>query len=51
MGEKELRAPLEVATKEQKKLLEDVKKFSKAPKKELAENKVIREDELAAAKL
>ncbi len=33
LGEKELRAPLEVATKEQKKLLEDVKKFSKAPKK------------------
>ncbi len=28
-GEKELRAPLEVATKERKKLLEDVKKFSR----------------------
>jgi hypothetical protein len=51
LGEKELRAPLEVATKEQKKLLEDVKKFSKTPKKELAVDKVIREDELANAKL
>jgi hypothetical protein len=51
LGEKELHAPLEVATKERKKLLEDLKKFSKAPKRELAENKVIREDELADTKL
>ncbi len=36
---------------ERKKLLKDLKKFSKAPKRELAENKVIREDELADTKL
>jgi hypothetical protein len=37
LGEKELRAPLEAATVEQRKLLEEFKKFSKAPKRELAE--------------
>ena len=31
LGEKELRAPLNAATVERKKLLEDLKKFSKAP--------------------
>ncbi len=51
LGKKELLAPLEVATKEQKKLLEDMKRFSKTPKKELVANKVIREDELADTKL
>ena len=51
MGEKELRAPLDAATVERRKLLEEFKKFSKAPKKEVAENKVTREDELAATKV
>ncbi len=51
LGEKELRAPLEFATVGQKKLLEDLKKFSKSPKRELTENKVIRKDELADTKL
>ena len=50
LGKKELRTPLDVATGVCKKLLEDLKKFSKAPKKELAENKVIREVELADTK-
>ncbi len=49
--EKELRAPLDAATVVHKKLLEDFKKFSKAPKKELTENKVTREVELAATKV
>ncbi len=48
LDKKELRAPLDAATGVCKKLLEDFKKFSKAPKKELAENKVTREVELAA---
>jgi hypothetical protein len=51
LGKKELRAPLDAATMERRKLLEEFKKFSKAPKRELAENKVKREDELAATKL
>ncbi len=51
LGEKELRAPLVAATLERKKLLEEFKKFAKAPKKEVAENKVTREEALAATKL
>jgi hypothetical protein len=51
LGEKELRAPLDGATVEQRNLLEEFKKFSKAPKKEVAENKVKREVELAATKV
>ncbi len=53
LGEKELRAPLDVATVERKKLLEEFKfkKFSKAPKRKPAENKVTREEALAATKL
>jgi hypothetical protein len=51
LGKKELRAPLDVAIVERKKLLEDFKKFSKAPKREVAENKRLREVELAATKL
>ncbi len=51
LGEKELRAPLDVATGVRKKLLEDLKKFSKAPKRELAENKVTQEVELADTKV
>ncbi len=51
LGEKELRAPLDATTVEQRKLLEEFKKFSKAPKNEVTENKVKREVELAATKL
>ena len=51
MGEKELCAPLDAATVEQRKLLKDFKKFSKVPKKKVMENKVAREVELAATKL
>jgi hypothetical protein len=51
LGKKELRAPLDVAAGVRKKLLEDLKKFSKAPKRELVENKVIREVELADTKV
>ena len=51
LSEKELRAPLDVATEVRKKLLKDFKKFSKAPKKELTENKVTPEVELAATKV
>ncbi len=51
LGKKELRAPLDAATVERRKLLEEFKKFSKAPKKEVAENKVKREVELAATKV
>jgi hypothetical protein len=51
LGEKELRAQLDAATVEQKKLLEEFKKFAKAPKKEVVENKVMREEALAATKL
>ncbi len=51
LGKKELRAPLDAATVEQRKLLEEFEKFSKAPKKEVAENKVKQEVELAATKL
>jgi hypothetical protein len=38
LGEKNLRAPLDAATGVCKMLLEDFKKFSKAPKKEVVEN-------------
>jgi hypothetical protein len=51
LGKKELRAPLDAATVERRKLLEECKKFSKAPKKEVAENKVKQESELVATKL
>jgi hypothetical protein len=51
LGEKELRAPLDVAIVEQKKLLEEFRKFSKAPEREVAENKAVREVELAATNL
>jgi hypothetical protein len=51
LGKKELRAPLDAATVERKKLLEDFKKFSKVPKKEVVENKVTQEVELAATKV
>jgi hypothetical protein len=48
LGEKELRAPLDVAIAEQRKLLKVFKKFSKVPKREPAENKAVRKVELAA---
>ena len=51
LGEKELRAPLDAATGVCRKLLENFKKFSKAPKKEVTENKAVREVELAATKV
>ncbi len=51
LGEKELRAPLDVAILEQRKLLKVYKKFSIKPKKEPAENKVTREEALTATKL
>jgi hypothetical protein len=51
LGKKELRAPLDTATVERKKLLEEFKKFAKAPKKEVAENKVTRKEALAATKM
>ncbi len=51
LGKKELRVPLDAATRTRKKLLEDLKKFSKAPKKELTENKVTREVELATTRV
>jgi hypothetical protein len=48
LGEKNLCVPLDVATVDRKKLLKDMKKFLKVPKKESAENKVTRELEVAA---
>jgi hypothetical protein len=51
LGKKNLRTPLDVATVDCKKLLEDFKKFSKVPKKEFMENKVTREVELAPTKV
>ncbi len=51
LGKKELHAPLDAATMERRKLLKDFKTFSKAPKREVAENKVTREVELAATKV
>jgi hypothetical protein len=48
LGEKNLRAPLDVATVDRKKLLKDLKKFLKVPKKETAENKMTRELEVSA---
>ncbi len=51
LGEKNLRAPLDVATMDQKKLLEDLKKFTKVSKKEAAENKVRRELEVSTIKV
>ncbi len=51
LGEKNLNAPLDNATVDRKKLLKDFKKFSKVPKKEVAENKRLREVELAATKV
>ena len=51
LGEKDLRAPLDAATGVCKKLLEDLKKFSKVCKREVVENKAVREVELAATKV
>jgi hypothetical protein len=51
LGKKNLCVPLDVATVDRRKLLKDFKKFSKAPKREVAENKVMREVELAATKV
>ncbi len=51
LGEKNLRAPLDIATVERKKLLGDLKKFLKVPKREATENKVTRELEFAATKV
>jgi hypothetical protein len=51
LDDQKLRPPLDAATKELKKLQEDVKKFSKAPKRESPEDKVKREEDLAIAKL
>ena len=51
LGKKKLRVPLNVATVELKKLLKDMKKFLKVPKKETAENKVTQELEVAATKV
>ena len=51
LGKKNLRANLDVATKEQKKLLKEMKKFLKIPKRETPENKVARELEVAATKV
>ncbi len=51
LGEKNLHVPLDIATVDQKKLLEDLKKFLKVPKKEAAENKVTRELEVANTKV
>ncbi len=51
LGEKEFRVPLDAAAGVRNKLLEDFKKFSKTPKRELAENKVTWEVELADTKV
>jgi hypothetical protein len=51
LGKKNLRVPLNVATMDCKKLLEDMKKFLKVPKREAAENKVTRELEVAATEV
>jgi hypothetical protein len=51
LGKKNLRVPLDVVTVERKKLLEDMKKFVKVPKKETPENKVLRELEVVATKV
>ena len=53
LGEKNLRAPLNVAIVDRKKLLEDLKKFLKVPKRETAENKVEQEleDDVTKVKL
>jgi hypothetical protein len=51
LGKKELCPLLDAATVERRKLLKEFKKFSKAPKKEVAENKVKREVEFAATKV
>ena len=51
LGEKNLRVPLNIATVESKKLLKDIKKFLKVPKKETSENKVTQELEVAATKV
>ena len=48
MGEKNLRAPLDTATMDGKKLLEDLKKLLKVFKRETAENKLERKLEVDA---
>ena len=51
LGEKNLCVPLDVATVDQKKLLEDHTKFIKVPKRETTGDKVTREFEVAATKV
>jgi hypothetical protein len=51
LNKKDLHAPHNVATVDQKNLLVDMKKFLKVPKRETAENKVRRELEVAATKV
>jgi hypothetical protein len=51
LSEKNLCANLDVATKEREKLLEEMKKFLKVPKRETPENKVARELEVTATKV
>ncbi len=51
LGPEESPYPLDATTGVCKKLLKDFKKFSKVPKKEVTENKVTREVELAATKV
>ena len=51
LDKKNLRVPIDIATMERKKSLDDMKKFLKVPKKETPENKVTRELEVAATKV
>jgi hypothetical protein len=51
LGKKNLHVPLDIATVDRKKLLEDMKKFLKVPKRETSENKVTQELEVAATKV
>ena len=51
LGKKHLRANLGVATKERKKLPEEIKKFLKIPKRATPENKLAWEFEVAATKV
>ncbi len=51
LDDQKLCPPLNAATKEFKKLQEEVKKFSKTPKREMADKKVTRENDLSITKL
>ena len=51
LGKKHLCVNLDVATEERKKLLKEMKKFLKVPKRETPENKVARELEVTATKV